>query len=500
MKLTAKIGVLQLTDDRFRLIVIKTGSAAPKVLERIDEPLPSGQGDIELTRVEQATFIRSIIKKLNHVPALYLLNAPHSWSVMRLLSVPFKGANKVRAAITFELEPYLAIPIDDLMVDHNSVSEVGNKTEVFIMGLQRDPVAKQLDILEEAGILIEGIGLDIVGLSALTLDTLIADSTPHAMVIEHKGHAFVTVVHNKCLAYAQRINSTPDRPDAWAQEIQNTLRAFHANSLATVELSGVVCTYTRLTDEARSTLESKLNIPVAAATLGTGWAPDAILNLPDTSTWLSMIGTGSAAAGGSFNISFRAAARGETAAANPYRVHLATVAALVLFTVLAHLFITYTKTRNNLAETAQLGQVVWEDFAATYPNNPLATTRPPGDLDGAQSYNAMLEAIEEEQSRSANLTLEMFNKPSLLNILKELSAHMPDTEVNVIEMNMTDPRRKRLEIKVRGETRNPTAFGKVTEGLKQSEILEIAKQTRSTIEGKESFELIVYVKSNDSAS
>lgn len=498
MKLAAKIGVIQLTDHRLRLIVVKTGSADPKVLERIDEALPPMSDDPDEALHEQAAFIRSRIKTLKHTPSIYMLNTPHAWSVMRLLSVPFKGAKKVRAAITYELEPYLAIPIDDLIIDHNSVSELDGKTEVFIMGLQRDPVTEQLDLLHRAGITVEGIGLDIVGLSALSLDTLLTDSTPQALVVDHEGHSYLTVVHNRSLAYVQRIMGTPDHADAWSQEIQNAVRAFHANSLATVELTGVVCTDNGIQEDARVSLEEKLALPVHIAALGESWAPASILESSDASTWLSMIGTGSAAAGGAFNISF-AQSGSDKDTANPYKLHIAAIAVLVLFTLTAHLFITHLKTQNNSAEIEQIGQRVWEEFSATYPNDPAAQARPAGDVGGFMSFEAMSQALEMEQNTSANLTPEMFNQPSLMEILRELSAHMPDSQVTVLDISITS-RRAKMEINVRGDMKNTNAWSKMVEGLEQSTILDLGKNERTLIDGKETFKIVAYIKSDSSDS
>ena len=499
MKLSAKIGVVQLTDHRLRLVVIKTGSATPKVLERINEALPPLSDDPELASSEQAAFIRAAIKKLKNVPTIYLLNAPHGWSVMRLLAVPFRGAKKVRAAITFELEPYLAIPIDDLIIDHNTVSEIDGKTEVFVIGIQRDPVAEQLRILAAAGVSVEGVGLDIVGLSALSLDTLLKDSAPQALVIEHEGYSYLAIVNNRSLAYVQRITASPERADAWSQEIQNAIRAFQANSLAPVTLSRVVCTYSELPDEARATLEDKLDLPIRSAVLGESWVPQSILESSDSSIWLSMIGTGSAASGGSFSISFKRPMVDKEAPTNPYKYHVAAIAALLLFALSAHLFITHIRTNDNLAEIDRLGQMVWEEFAATYPNDPLAQSRPPDDVGGSRSRDAMSLAIDAEQSSGTNVNPEMFNQPSLLNILKELSTHMPDRDVTVLEIGITK-RRTKMEIRVRGETKNTGAFGKMTDGLRQSSILEIGDQKRSSIAGKETFDLVVYFKNDTSSS
>lgn len=497
MKLTAKIAVLQLTPDHFRLIVVKTGSKTPKVLEKIDEVLPPPNEDPDLALEETAAFIKSHIKKLKHQPTIFLLNAPHAWSVMRLLSVPFKGAKKVRAAITFELEPYLAIPIEDLLIDHNKVAEVDGSTEVFVMGLQQKHVEEQTAILSAAGITIEGIGLDIVGLSALYLDTQISDASPQAIILNHDGNTYFTVVYNRALAYVQRINAAHEQSDAFTQEIQNAIRAFHANSITAITLTQLHYTDSDLAPETRATLLDRLELPIEVAALGESWAPQDILDAEDASTWLSMIGTATAAAGSSLSLSFSQTQSTSQPTANPYKLHLLALAALIFFTLTTHLFITHTKTRSNLQQAEQIGQLVWQEFAATYPNNPAAKERPADDAGGARSYEAMLQALEQEQSSTANLTPEMFNQPSLMNILKEIAQHMPDNLVSIDEINITN-RRNNLEIRIRGNTKNSSAFGNVVEGLSKSPILELKKQDRTSISGKETFEITANIISEDS--
>jgi hypothetical protein len=493
MKLATKIGVFQLTDHRLRLVVVKTGSSTPKVLERFDEALPPLNEDPELALVEQATLIRSALKQMKHTPTVYMLNTPHSWSVMRLLSVPFKGAKKVRAALTFELEPYLAIPIDDLTINHSKVSEGDDKTEVFVIGLQRDPVLEQLALLTEAGYVIEGVGLDIIGLAALALDTVFRDSTPQALIVDHEDKSYLAIIYNRSLAYVQRISATHDDPNAWAQEIQNAIRAFQATSNSTVELTRIVCTHNNLPFESKSSLESRVSIPIVSEPLGESWAPESIMESDDSSTWLSMVGIGSAAAGGSIGVSFDPAGIAESIPSNPYKKHILAVTALILFTICTQLFVLHTKARNNVAEAERLGRMVWEEFALTYPNDPVAQGRPADDRGGAKSYDAMLQALEIEQESSANITPEMFSQPTLLDILKELSTHMPDSQVTVSEINISS-RRNIMEIRVRGETKTADAFARMSQGLNQSPLLDIDQPSRTLINGNETFEFKAHLK------
>ncbi len=495
MKLTAKIGVIQLTNDRFRLLVVKTGGAMPKVLERIDEPLASLGDDPEVTHAEHVELIQQCIKKLKHSPTLYLLNTPQNWSVMRLLSVPFKGAKKVRSALTYELEPYLAIPIEDLAIDYITVGEHNGHTEVFVMGLKKERVSNQVALLNEAGIVIEGFGLDTVGLSALGRDCAVKNTQAQAIAFEHEGSSYVSVIRNRSLAFTQRLASTPDRVSAWGREVQNALRGFHATSLETVELMTLNCIGVTLDEEAQSNLEKQLDVDIVHHSWEQSGLPDEMLDADDASTWVSMAGAATSVAGGSFNIAFESTTSESNTQANPYTRSLMGLLGMVLIVLVAKLGIMHLKTQKNIEQTERLGQAVWEEFALAYPNDPQAKERPADDEGGQASFLALQEAIDKEQSTGTALTPQMFNQTSLPNILKEIAVHVPDSLASLSDVRVTplSVKSSKLGVTIRGDAKNPDAYSKIVAGFEKSQLLDFQNGERSTEQGKLTFTLKLHV-------
>ncbi|MFP6584867.1 MAG: hypothetical protein VCD00_20200 [Candidatus Hydrogenedentota bacterium] len=492
MKLSAKIGVIQMTDKHFRVVIVKTGSVPPKVLEWKEASFPPPGDDAALTRLERVEIVRTTVSELKLTPTIWIYNAPQVFSVMRQLSVPFNGRRKVRAALTFELEPYLAIPIENLIIDHIPIREVDGKTEVFVIGLQKRHAAEQLALLQDAGVHVESIGLDIVGLAALGFETVVGKNASTAMILWQDGNSYLTIMHNDSLAYVQRIVSDPQQIVAWTQEVQNGLRAFQANALEPVEIAGLTCSDPRLSDEQYRHISEQLELDVTPATLGVSWAPAELLQADDCSDWMAMIGSASAGAGGVYNVSFTRESLEEVAAPSPYRKHIAVVVALVVIALVAHLSVTSLKTAQNQDAIEQRGGQVYTIMAETFPAHAAASQRPAADIGGFKSYAAMEEALDHELQTGTALTPEMLNQPSLPNLLREISTHMPNRLVAIDSITMM-PRRAGLEITIKGSTKNSDAFGKVTEGLEGSTMLSIADRKRSSRDGKDTFTITAHV-------
>lgn len=494
MKLTTKIGVVQMTDDHFRAVIVKTGSVPPKVLEWTEASFPPLGDDASLNHLERVKVIQNALAGLKQSPILWVYNAPQSASVMRQLSVPFKGASKVCAALTFELEPYLAIPIESLIIDYIPIRELDGKSEVFVMGLKKDHAERQLSLLKDAGINVESIGLDIVGLAALEFETNKSKNAGSAAILRQEGSAYLTITHNKSLAYVQRIVADPEQASVWTQEVQNGIRAFQANSLQAVEINALTCCDPRMDADQLATIEDQLEMPVTQSSLGDDWAPDELLQDEHASIWLSMIGAATAGAGGSFNISFTREDLEDLAPPMPYRKHIAVVAMLLIVAIGAHLAVTSLRTTRHLAEIDVLGAQVHAVMAQTFPSHEVAKQRPAGDGGGAISFDAMQQALDDELQSGSALTPEMLNEPSFPNLLRELSAHMPGNLVDIEDITMMTTRRgSSLEIRIKGTTKGADAFGKVTTGLRSSKLLKIVDSERSSIGGKERFTIVAQV-------
>lgn len=165
MKLPAKIGAVEFDDDEIRLAVVNTGGRVPSILDvsvcRAVYESASERFEALVAAVKHAR------AQLKAKPSAWVVCAGSDNAIARKLVLPFKGRGKVAAAVPFELEPYLAFPIDELAVDYSIIREADGNTEVLAVGVRRTLLEEQLDVLSAGGITAEGIGLDAAGLSSL---------------------------------------------------------------------------------------------------------------------------------------------------------------------------------------------------------------------------------------------------------------------------------------------------------------------------------------------
>ena len=155
MFLKAKIAAIEFVGDEVRVAVVKTGGARPVVLE-----LASSRAEYSEAEEYSEAMVNAVDDALNQLsvrPAAYVLCANSMYSVVRVLTIPFKGRRRVMSAAPFELEPYLAFPIEDLLLDYDIVTEIDGETDVLTLGMRREHLESYLAILAEAGVEVEAV-------------------------------------------------------------------------------------------------------------------------------------------------------------------------------------------------------------------------------------------------------------------------------------------------------------------------------------------------------
>ena len=498
MKLTAKIGAVEIADDAVRVVVVKTGGRLPKVLETVEVPIPAGNaGDLHAARVAAA---REAVSKLESPPPMYVLSISAKWSTIRLLRVPFRGRRKVASAAPFELEPYLAIPIEELVVDFLITRAVGNQSEVLAIAVQRHALEEQCDILEEAGIPVDGAMLDAVAMTALWHTVRSENTGAHAVLHLREKESVLAVVEGKKLTYLQRLDSSAralrSNPTAVARELSNILRARAAESASESPVQSLTVTVSGLPEADCTLFENEFDIPVQYSVIAfelEGVDPDLLPRYSDgeddvadhINRWTAPIAAACSAAGGPFHLNFL---QEQFASASTRRTLANYAIATCLLWVLAlvgFLSLLYVDHRNDLARLDQFGETVWEEFSATYPD--LVFERPPADIGGIKSFELMELAAEEERQTTTTLSKEMFSQPTLLDVLRELSRRLPDKVARIHEINITAT--KNMTITVSGEIANSSEFNKAIKALETSSVFSVDtdRLRRTSAGGKETF-------------
>ena len=520
MVVRARVGAIEFAGDEVRLAVVKTGGRLPKVLELHCRPAVYAAPE-ERTEALVAA-VKSLVKDVKNRPAAFVLCVSSAHSVVRTLTIPFRGARKVAAAVRFELEPYLAFPIEDLAVGFSPVLEADGQTDVLAVGIRRAVLEEQLGILNAAGIDPEGVDVDAVGLTGLWRSARPNAKGLHAVLHVRDEGAVVAVVCNKTLAYFRHLSfgvaSMLSNPGTVAREVLNSMRAFQAGWRGEGEIATLTVTGNAFSQdssgEARAAFEKQFDIPVtdenlleavkaaklaqSATTAAVGAISDEsssdiktesdsvsgdsglrspVSSLQPTNAWEGVIGVALGAAGGGFGMNFRT---GELASKDSLKRVAPHVMVFSCIALLA------------------LAGVAWYYYYARARN-----------LAGAEDLRARITELDEQvtalKGQGINLPAETFSDPPLLDILDEIAAKMPDKKLAITELKIersasgendaTGSGRAPLPwITIRGEVKDDAVFGQVLEDLRQSTMFKIEEPDLKLEGGKSTFTLVAHRK------
>lgn len=504
MKLSAKIGAFEIQGDEVRLVIVKTGGKLPRVLEVHGARANYESDDDRLVALMEA--VQAILERLKSRPSVYVLCASSSWSIVRLLKIPFRSRRRVAAAVPFELEPYLAFPVEELSIDFSPVREVDKETEVLVVGLRREFLEEQVAILEEAGVAIEGVNLDAAGLTSLWHGLAGKRSGVHAALHLRDEGAVFTVTRGKSLAYMRHmsmpLSRIHDNPRGAAREVLNVMRAFMAAGGTSEELASLTVTGTEFFEEERNLFEGELGLPVEYCRLmpalpGAGKALQSVEGGVDTSEpdrWAACAGVANTAAGGPFSFNFPPLRKTASPIRRGMVAHAVFTVVLALLALGGYGAYSYVDYRANIADLEVLGARIWRELNATFPNSERTAQRPSGDVGGARSYeymNAEIDTEIEGRGQSGQgISLDTYSRPTLLDILVELAEKVPDEKASLTNVKMTVG--KTAKITIAGEVIDPVAFIDVLVDLQRSKVfvVDIDGQKRSSSGGKERFELV----------
>ena len=526
MVFRARVAGIEFAGDEVRLAVVKTGGRLPKVLELHSRRAAYTAPE---QRVEAlAAAAQSLVKEVKNRPAAFVLCVSSAHSVVRTLTIPFRGSRKVAAAVRFELEPYLAFPIEDMAVDFCPVLEADGQTDVLAVGIRRAVLEEQLSILNAAGVDPEGVDVDAVGLTGLWRSAHSNLKGLHAVLHVRDESAVVAVVCNKTLAYFRYLSfgatAMRSNPGMAAREVSNSMRAFQAGwrgegEIATLTVTGDVFSQDP-SGEVREAFEKQFDIPVKTENLleavkATGLArsatPVTVGALPNESAaadteievpavsddsavdmesqnvlsnmepetrslsnaWEGAIGVALGAAGGGFGMNFRTGDLASKTAVKRVAPQVLVFSCIALVLLAGVAWYYYYARVKNLAKAEDLRVRITE-------------------LEG--QVNVL-------KDRGINLPAETFTDPTLLDILGEIAAKMPDKKVSITELKIERSSSRESDatgsgrpplpwITIRGEVKDDAVFGEVISDLRQSAMFRIEEPDLKLEGGKSTFAIV----------
>ncbi len=461
----ATIGAIEFIGDEVRVAVVRTGGRLPRVLELQARKAVYEAAEDRFGALVQA--LDAALDALRAHPATYVLCVPCTLTLVRALTIPFKGQNRVEKAVPFEIEPHLAFPLEELLLDFNVVAEVDGTTEVLAVGARRKHLEEQLAILEAAGVEPELAGVDVAGMTALWLATQKAGKGLRAVLHVREGSSVLAVTHNNALAFFRHLYFGAEQllgnPGAAAREVQNTLRSFLAKWRCGGAIAQLAITGLDMRTDEMEQFEETLDMPVIALSLikqlkGADKALDAVSCSGDANRWEAAVGVGYSAGGGGLSLNLMKDAQQIHGAVRGVVAHLMFSACLALLFLLGLAWYYHEGRLRNEAVIEQMR----------------------GEIDLLEEEILAMEA----EGLGEDVEFEVFSEPTILDLLTEIAERMPDSKVTISEIRVAQPGARGGWVDIAGSTSNAADFNAAFEELKKSSMFKLADDTNIRMQGE----------------
>ncbi len=462
---TAKIGAIEFAGDEVRVAVVKTGRKMPQLLDLqarkalYEDPADRANA---LTRA-----LNEALDALKTQPSSYVLCIPCMTTIVRALTIPFKGVARVSKAVPFELEPHLAFPLEELLLDFDVIREADGATEVLAVGVRRNTLEEQLAIVRGASVDPEMAGVDVIGMTALWQATQKNVKGLRAVMHVREENSVIAILHNKALAFFRILHFGAERlrndPGMASREIQNTIRAFLAKWTGEETIDSLAITGITLEPEALLHLESALGMQ--ATTMVMLERLKGALKFAGTDEesrsanhWEAAIGVAYTAGGGGLSINLMRNTQDVHAAVRGVIAHLMFSACLALVFLLGCAWYYHESMLRNKTTTEQIKEEI------AFLENEIETLSAEG--------------------LGEDVDIRCFSDPCLLDILKEINTTMPPEKVTLSQIRVSQPGARGGWVEITGSTGNASDFNEVFSALKKSQLFKLADDTNIRLQGE----------------
>ena len=363
-----KVFGLDIREDAVSSVLVKTGFKGSEIESQIYVPLQAAGND----GIGQA--LKTIVRELDTDGAVCVASLPAHQISFRHISVPFKDTKKIRQILPFELESTLPMPIEDLIMDFQTVHPTASKDRTGILAalVEKSHLESYLAILADFKIQPEIVTCGGYGIGRLL--ARLPDFPPKGLVVDieqRKGTIFIVNAGHICL-----IRPVPINPSAKAAslclQIRRTLMAYEEMTGFDFQPEAVFMTGRGLDD---NTVESEvarlLGLPVQRADIVQD--TDVGIKPPASQTWnpLQLDGAASLALmelKGGDGINFRKGPFAQKKLWGQHRKSLITTAVIAGFFLVLALFNIFYDAYLLKLQVAGLDREITGIFRRTFPD------------------------------------------------------------------------------------------------------------------------------------
>lgn len=112
-----------------------------------------------------AAALRSVLEKGDFAADITAVSLPTHHLSCRVLELPFTNIKKIEQTVGFELESYIPVALDELLLDYHILAIEENRSLVLTAYVPRLRFAKYLDLLQAAGVDAKYMGVDAIDFS-----------------------------------------------------------------------------------------------------------------------------------------------------------------------------------------------------------------------------------------------------------------------------------------------------------------------------------------------
>ena len=462
MLFSAKIGAIEFVENEVRVAVVKTGGRKPVLLEVQSRTAAYLEPEERVPALAQA--LGEAVDALKNPPAVFILCASGLFSVVRAITIPIRGRKRVLAAA--QLEPHLAFPIEELLLDFNLVAEVDGETEVLAVGVRRNHLEEQMAVLAAAGIEVDAVNLDAVAMTGLWQAGRKAQKGLQAVLHVRSHCSSLVVLFNGTIAYfrnmPQGATALEEQPAQVAREVQNTLRAFLAKWRGGGEITALEVTGLEMTPALSDALTEILRLPVTSQTMLARIQGGAKVLTQDEfalapNTWEAAIGAAFAGAGGVLALNFDRSERSTASKLRAIAPHLVYSSALALAALLLWGGYYYLGASQYRAQAAVIQK----------------------EIDG---LNTEIEALS-KKGLTQDINTDIFRDPLALEVLADISQRMPGDKVNVLEVELAPPGARSGWLTIAGTASSAENVNAAMEELAKSTLYKVDPNPKLSSEG-----------------
>lgn len=175
-----------------------------------------------------------VAEKLDISGSVCVISIPGDRIAYRNLTLPFKDSKKIRQILPFELEPALPFPVEDMVIDFHTISDLirepesRNNTDIVAAAAENTTVKSYIDTLEL--LKIEPETITVSGYAAALCLTKFANIPENCLFMdiddEDNCSMFIIISGQICLIRSFRLPSGSERTESLCAEIERSLAGF----------------------------------------------------------------------------------------------------------------------------------------------------------------------------------------------------------------------------------------------------------------------------------